>query len=205
VLLLKLLYPAFCAGVEAQMRWGKQRADLLNTLDVLRQGVLVCDRSGRVLHRTPALTAMMALDPQADVLHGQMMAATDAVRRSAGEPIGSSSQPISSPVVEVRTGTARYILRASLYGGPPAGCTEYVLVSVDRRTPSPLSDAELREKFGLTPAETRVARLIAQGLSNDAISHELSISPYTARRHTERILQKMYIRSRAEVGVKLVA
>jgi DNA-binding CsgD family transcriptional regulator len=39
--------------------------------------------------------------------------------------------------------------------------------------------------------------------SNAEIAKELYISPHTARRHTERIMQKVGIHSRAEIVAKL--
>lgn len=78
-----------------------------------------------------------------------------------------------------------------------------MVIALERRTPVPLPEAELREAFGLTRAEVRVAALIARGGSNAEIARDLSISPHTARRHTERILLKLGIRSRTEVATKL--
>lgn len=69
----------------------------------------------------------------------------------------------------------------------------------DPAADSSLTDAALRDRFGLTPAEARVARLLAEGRRNDDVARLLFISPHTARRHTERILHKMHVHSRAEV------
>jgi DNA-binding CsgD family transcriptional regulator len=62
-----------------------------------------------------------------------------------------------------------------------------------------LSDAALRQRFRLTTKEVKVARLIAQEWSNERIAAELSISPHTARHHTERILAKLGVKSRTKV------
>ena len=63
--------------------------------------------------------------------------------------------------------------------------------------------AHLQMQFGLTARETEVAVLLAQGLSNVVIAKTLGISPHTARHHTQRILGKMKVHSRAEAGAKL--
>ena len=65
--------------------------------------------------------------------------------------------------------------------------------------------AQLRERFSLTPAEVRVARLLAEGHTNASVSEILSISPHTARRHTERIFRKLEVRSRAEIARRLAS
>lgn len=56
---------------------------------------------------------------------------------------------------------------------------------------------------GLTQAERRVAVLLAQRLSNREIAHACTISPHAARRHTERVLAKLEIKSRRDVARRL--
>jgi DNA-binding CsgD family transcriptional regulator len=59
------------------------------------------------------------------------------------------------------------------------------------------------EEFGLTPRQWDVARLLARGISNADIAATLGISPHTARRHTERVLRKLEVNSRAQVAAKV--
>ena len=66
------------------------------------------------------------------------------------------------------------------------------------------NDEELRRRFGLTRKEACVARLIAEDQTNEQIAHRLSISPHTARHHTERILAKLGAKSRTMVRSALV-
>lgn len=54
--------------------------------------------------------------------------------------------------------------------------------------------------YGLTKRETELLRLLISGKSYTAMAEELSISPHTVRRHTERIYRKLSIHSRAEAG-----
>jgi DNA-binding NarL/FixJ family response regulator len=61
----------------------------------------------------------------------------------------------------------------------------------------------LLKQGGLTPREMEVAMLLSQGLSNAAIASELGISSHTARHHTQRILSKLEVHSRAAAGAKL--
>ena len=104
---------------------------------------------------------------------------------------------------EVRTAVARYAVRACVYGGPPRGSETCILVSVEKLTPARRADAELRGTFGLTRAEVRVAVLLAEGKTNAEIATELGVSAHTARRHTEHVMLKMGIRSRAQVAAWL--
>jgi len=202
--LLRLLFPAFQAVVEAQVRWGNHRSDLLDTLDALGQAVLVCDLTGKPLHQTPALSVMLLADPEGPMLSCELVAVMNALRRTVRIPATACPDEPACPVVmEVRTGFAHYVIRASLYGGSPAGSVSVILVALERCTSVPLSYPELREAFGLTRAEVRVAMLLARGRSNAEIADQLFISPHTARRHTERVLMKMNVPSRAKVGPKV--
>lgn len=63
--------------------------------------------------------------------------------------------------------------------------------------------AYFQSKYDLTPRETEVADLLAQGRSNTAIAAALRISTHTARHHTQRVLTKLGVHSRAEAGAKL--
>lgn len=53
---------------------------------------------------------------------------------------------------------------------------------------------------GLTRRELEVARLLGQGLANAQIADALLVSQGTVRAHVERILSKLGLRSRAEIG-----
>ncbi|HYW13484.1 MAG TPA: response regulator [Longimicrobium sp.] len=69
--------------------------------------------------------------------------------------------------------------------------------------PGPIPDEALRERYGLTARQTEVARLIGEGCSNAEIATRLEMSYYTARNHTEQVLAKLGVSSRAAVGALL--
>jgi len=52
----------------------------------------------------------------------------------------------------------------------------------------------------LTRRELEVARLIADGLTNQAIATRLSVAPRTAEAHVENIRRKLEVRSRAQIA-----
>ncbi|MFJ9339300.1 ATP-binding protein [Streptomyces sp. NPDC101733] len=54
----------------------------------------------------------------------------------------------------------------------------------------------------LTPAETKVALLVAQGRSNPEIANALFLSPRTVQTHVSHILAKLQVRSRAAVAAQ---
>jgi DNA-binding CsgD family transcriptional regulator len=63
--------------------------------------------------------------------------------------------------------------------------------------------AYLQDRYGLTRRELEVATLLAQGRTNTAIADILHISTHTARHHTQRVLGKLGVHSRAAAGAKL--
>lgn len=203
--LLRLLHPAFMAGAALCSRWHRHRTTFLRTIDALGQAVLVCDARGRALHQTPALAAALTADSEADTLRGALVRAAAALGAFAAPNTfavrtrGPSTPP---PPAVVRTATARYRVLAILHGDP-AEREPLVLASLERLTPARPCAAHLRAAFALTPAESRVALLLAEGRSNAEVAQALAISPFTARRHTERVLDKLGVRTRASVGARL--
>lgn len=200
--LLRHLLPAFHAGVQTQLAWRHYAADLLNTLDSLEEAALVGDLSGRVVHQTPALTTLLRADPDGEQLRAAMLDLLAEVRSLARHSAGRSRPPVVlRPAV---TCTGQYRVRACLYGESRAGQGTLVVIALEGLSPRTPPPETLRAEYGLTPAEVRVALLLARGKSNVEVAQELFISPHTSKRHTEHVLQKLGARSRAEVGSKII-
>lgn len=76
----------------------------------------------------------------------------------------------------------------SAFGGPPRGRGERALVDP---VPDPADE--------LTAREHEVVGLVARGLSNKAIAHQLGISPRTVEGHLNHIFDKLAVESRTEL------
>jgi len=194
--------------------WSAAVAQCMQTLlgrliEGLDQGLLVCDLRGRVLLETPALVRSLEAEPEHERLRATIsQTVRTLIRLANSRPTPGVGEDVGAPVTfhELDTASARYRIRGSHLGPARVGTeTETAVVVVLERTQQhlPLSDEALRERFRLTDRELAVARLLAQGQGNSDIAQTLTISPHTARRHTENVMLKLAVRSRAAVGAKL--
>lgn len=202
VMLLRLLFPAFRAGVESYLRWGKERERLLDTLDGLGQPALVSDLAGEILHMTPGMEAVLENDRDAAILRGELRARVHhACSSTRGGDAFARSLPESGSR-EVRTRDGCYRISCCLYGDAPGG-SPLVLVGLERLPAEPPSAAELRARFGFTPRQAEVALLLVERLSNAEIAERLFISPHTALRHTEAVMSTLKIGDRRQIADRL--
>jgi DNA-binding CsgD family transcriptional regulator len=200
--LLRFVLPAFRAGVQTYLRLAADRTILGAVLDASEKRILLCDERGAPVHASAALERTLAADPERPLIERnvhRLARATAELRMN-----GNGSRPNLAKIGErvVATVRGRYRIIASLAGesGPsPAG----VIVLLEPLFREALPDADLRGRFGLTSQEIRVARRIAEGAHNDELARDLAISPHTARRHTERVLAKLGVASRAQVSDRI--
>ncbi|WP_354644180.1 helix-turn-helix transcriptional regulator [Kitasatospora camelliae] len=71
-------------------------------------------------------------------------------------------------------------------------------------TAAPLSAPRVSDPNGLPAQEAAVLRLLAQGLTDEAIAKRLGVSPRTARRIAADLMERLEARSRFEAGVHAV-
>lgn len=194
---LQLILPAFRAGHHALARFGERRDGLMRTLDFMSDALLLLDRGGRELHRNVACRALLSAEPQAEAL----LVACRQLAFAVSSPRLVVERDGPAPVERtLSTAQSRYTARAVPASRAMCDVDGAVLVSLGRATPAAVSDEMLRERWGLTPREIEVVRLLARGSSNAEVAAALGVSAYTARNHTERALLKLGVSSRARVG-----
>ncbi len=127
--------------------------------------------------------------------------ATRAVHRAAKGLAGGASNVNAAPTAAHEppaTYTAVDAFELPVSAAGPGGERIWVVV-VERGRRQPVSRQELEEQFGLTPRESEVALAMADRMSSPEIASALGISRNTARRHCERVLTKLALRSRREI------
>jgi non-specific serine/threonine protein kinase len=83
---------------------------------------------------------------------------------------------------------------------------EYALAEQESAMPVSPAPEQLpasTQAASLTRREEEVVALVARGLTNRQIAAELSISEHTAATHVAKILKKLGLRSRTQIGSRL--
>jgi DNA-binding CsgD family transcriptional regulator len=205
-LLLQLLLPGFKAGAHAVREYWAYRDALGRLADTMEDGVVLVSASGQAVHRNVACQRLLAAESPdgRGRLEATIRRVSQAVLLLARGPGRAGIAP-PSPSSDVASARARYRVSGVLLKAPAFAGDPIAAVSVVPLQPRALTDDELAGRYGLTPREREVARLLADGASTQAISRELGIASATARRHTERVLSKLHVHSRGEVRGRLVA
>lgn len=196
--MMRLVAPAFEAGVATLLAAGAWRASLAGALDaVLAPAWVFAARGDVVRHRNASAAHLLTEEPEAALVEQAVAALARALARS---PEHSKTRPDPVETVQatstVRTATASYQLQGSHVTAARLGPSRTILIVARRTSVKAVDRAALRGRYGLTPRELDVAALVFDGLSTTDIARRLSISIHTARRHVEQILNKLGVHSR---------
>jgi len=154
---------------------------------------MVTDAAGRDIRETVRLSRLLAQDADSYEVRAKLL---QLVRKRLTR--NGDSAPVA---VETRRGT--YTLLAVPWPEPDGIVTLGIgLATVSGNL---AVDPSVRQRFGLTPRESDVASCLAAGASSREVAESLGMSVHTARRHTERVLQKCNVRRRAAVAAALYA
>jgi DNA-binding CsgD family transcriptional regulator len=209
LVLLSLLAVPFQAGFEILNRLGAARSALAATVDMLSDGISICDGAEAIeLHRNPALAALLEADQESAIIEHRVrtLARSLCTLRRCADLAPKRQASITFPVLdEVQTSTALYTLRASFLPSSVFAREQVVLVAVERLGISLPSSKDLQHKFGLTPREAQVALRLAVGDSDAELARRLGVSPHTVRHHTERVFDKLQVRSRKALALWLAS
>jgi DNA-binding NarL/FixJ family response regulator len=200
--LSRMLYPAFKAGVHASQTLFAQRRGIARIIDHVPSGIALADAHGRILHRNRALRAMMSDEPRWELMEQALQASLRAcvgANVSPGTASRFASPPPHRPVRDIAGVAGRYSLNAVPLDADARAADASIVVIVERSTAPTFHERALRERFHLTTREVEVARLLCDGLTNTEIASRVAVSECTARHHTESVMLKLGIHSRARI------
>lgn len=196
--LLRLLLPAFKAGVRTHLTFLARHEGLAALLDRLTDGAAVWDRVGHCRYRNRALVNLLATDAERARVERTL---ADVARRMLGRPGGNDHTALAGSDVTLATAATRYRLQATYTAGLEAA-EEWVLVLVQTARRLPASEA-IRSRFGLTPRQSEVAQRLAEGQSDATVARALGISRRTAEHHAEAVRLRLSVHSRAALAAAL--
>lgn len=199
--LMRLLHPALRAAGRTWQRLSSQRRSLLTLIDGASDGLALFGPTGRLLHQNPAFARLLEGDAHPETL----MAAAARAAKSLGRLLWASGSDDGADGAferEIDTGGHLYSVRAtraeSVFGKGGA-----ILVMVQPQTPRLPRIAALARQHGLTRREAQIAELLANGATNKQIVAQFGFTEHTARRHTENVMRKLGLNSRAQVAALL--
>jgi len=185
------------AGVRGQASeafiLASHRLALLRTADALGHGAAFMDTEGRVIAENGAYQSLTRRAPGLE----------EALRAWLGGPDRGQADAASTPL-RTRVIAGGIVFEAAAEA-VVSGVKEPASMLVGVR-PSAQIEGEscpAPSAATLTAAQRRVARLLAVGLANKEIAERLGLSRHTVRHHTESVLARLSVRSRAGVAAAL--
>lgn len=189
---ITLLQPTLVAGAAATR--APRDVDHCDLLDASGRAIAVLTLDGHLQHVTPRL-ALIASDPTISV-------ALRTTMRQLAKEVGrllrtGSFEKRVVPSVTIASGGTCLVATASIVRERISSKAPLCLVTVSEQgsgSNSPTSGVSL------TARERQVADMLARGERNEVIAAALDVTQHTARRHTEHVLRKLGVRSRAAVA-----
>jgi predicted ATPase/DNA-binding SARP family transcriptional activator/DNA-binding CsgD family transcriptional regulator len=142
-----------------------------------------------------------------DVRAARLWGTAGALREAIGIPWGSTERLLHEPqLIAAQSRIDEALWEAGFAEGRAMGLEKAVEYALSEEGTDP-STATVPERSppvepmgNLTRRERELAYLVARGLTNRQIALELSISEHTAATHVRRILKKLGLQSRVQIG-----
>jgi len=188
------------AAVRLQRAIEHQGVQLVTgTLDAMATASILIDGFGRVGAVTPAADRALAKGHPLAIVDGALTGATPALARRIGAGIAAILSGRTSERVALGSG-----LRLDLFVLPRREWTmgfapRLVAVLVDAGAELAAGAEALAREFGLSPAETRIAQMLAHGMPRAAIAAERGVSAETLKSQIRSIFHKTGCTREAEL------
>jgi DNA-binding CsgD family transcriptional regulator len=183
--------------------------DMAATLDHSPYGLFLVDETGRLRHANRPGRALLAEPDGLCVSGGKLSAATPAAAQRLRALIGQAAHASCRKGGSMALPTPSRRLPLSLTVAPTrperwsllsaAPCSVLVCVT-DLEAGVSLPEQKLRDLFALTPAETRLAIALFEGLSPTAAAARFGVSPHTIRVQLARVFNKTGTNRQADLA-----
>lgn len=178
--------------------------ELLPLLDLAGVALALVDPAGRLVASTAAFDYLLASGTGRRLLWNTARRLVDALQ-AVPVHVRLSRSTAMTAEREVTTSDGRCYRVAVAIPHPASGAEpgEDGWAAVTLRLATALTDQSPPLERALTGREREVVDLLADGHTTRATAAALGISPHTARHHAERAYEKLGVRSRALLGVRL--
>lgn len=184
----------------------------VEALNLLAVGVMIVDSRGRILERNESARTILCGDDGLGVANGRLAITGRGEGVSLAELFDGAMAPettgFPAPIKLVIVPRPSGKRPFSLMVCPLAGTCDLlneeeraalVFVSDPDHVPNGSGNRLLGHIYGLTPAEARIASLVAQGLRINEIADLLDITINTARTHLKRVFEKTSVERQAQL------
>jgi DNA-binding CsgD family transcriptional regulator len=192
--------PATFYAERTPVGWGGLATGVL---DLLRDGVLVLGRDARPLGMNRAARVLLREGDGLVLSSRGVVASTPGATIALRRGIERAAQGEAGCMQVPRANRTPLSLRVEPHPGEVAGAAAVVFAS-DSEAHSPRTQV-LMARYGLTPTEASVARLLAAGAGLERIARALEISMNTVRGHLKQIFVKTGTHRQVELVCKLLS
>lgn len=184
-----------------------QRTALASLIDGALGGALLCDAAGNIAYASVAARRLLdrgtilylargrlaARDPAADAALTRIFSAPSSGGGAASHSIAARGRDGGGVRLTILRAVANTILDPQV-----DGIAYQVLIEANAEGPTNDID-RVADRHGLTPAEARLARLLAGGASLKDAAERLGVSINTVRTHLRQVFQKTGVSRQAEL------
>lgn len=202
-----VLLPHLANALSLHVRMGYAQAQVEGAhaaLDAFEHAVIRMDRSGQVQFVSQAADRLLRTTPEVQVKDGKLHMGTVPLQQALAAAIQCVTAPppngrVCQSLSLQRSGEHVFQLTLLLTPLPSSSHAEIMVLLTDHHRNSGARTTTLRELYHLSPAEARVADLLAQGLTVREIADQLRLNLETVRFHVKRLLAKTGSRRQAEL------
>lgn len=194
--------PPLTAAARRARRW-ESMSSSVRALEALLDSIaqkpcILCSADGAIVWASRPAREALDRDKAGRVREELAHAARTFAELGAHGRRAASGAPDGRFVSKVRPDIAGEL---SFLGTPDGS---FVLFLLDQLVMSSYLAARLASRYGLSPAEIRVACSLGKGLTNQQIARELFLSKETVRTHLGSIFRKLGVRSRTQAALEIL-